>query len=93
MTAEDCEVAARSTDAGDYNKSWDVYHAAQWLFKEVVDNLDNKSRDKTNKKNFNACTRAIREWWNALPKERMAEAEAATKKWNSDRAIKEKQAM
>ena len=93
MTAKDYEVAARPTDAGNYNKSWDVYHVAQWHFKEVLDNLDNKSRNKTNKKNFSACTRAIREWWNALPKERMAEAEAATEKWNSDRASKERQAM
>ena len=45
-----------------------------------MDDLDDKSRDKTNKKNFSVHTRAIREWLNALPEEKKAEAEVATEK-------------
>lgn len=79
--------------AGEYNKPWDAYRAAQRLFKNEVQEIDNASRDKNDKKNFGARTRALREWWNTLPKEKKDEAEATTKKWNEGGADKDKQSV
>lgn len=93
LNAEDREIAARPTQAGEYTKPWDAYRAAQRLFKEEVDELDELSRDKKDKNSFGARTKALREWWSTLSKEKKDEAEAAAKKWNEGGANKAKQSV
>ena len=46
LNAEDREIGARPTQAGEYTKPWDAYRTVQRLFKEEVDELDKLSRDK-----------------------------------------------
>jgi hypothetical protein len=69
LTAEDREIAARPTHAGEHTKPWDAYCAVQRLFKEEVDQLDELSRDKKDKNSFSVHTKALREWWSTLSKE------------------------
>jgi len=90
LNAEDRKIAARPTQAGEYTKPWDAYCTVQCLFKEELDELDELSRDKKDKSNFGACTKALREWWSTLSKEKKDEAEAVTKKWNESGANKAK---
>lgn len=84
LTPEEREAAARPIDAGDYWTPWDAFHAAQRLFADEVKQVDDKSRDKTNKKTLGNRTVAIRKWFNDLPKSKLEEAEKAAAKWNSE---------
>ena len=92
LNAEDREIGARPTQAGKYTKPWDAYHAAQHLFEEV-DELDELSRDKKDKSDFGVHTKALRQWWSTLLKEKKDEAEAAAKKWNEGGANRGKQSV
>ena len=43
LTLEECEAAARPTDAGDYWKEWDAFCVAQCLFANEVALIDSGS--------------------------------------------------
>lgn len=92
LTAEDREAVARPTQAGDFHKPWDGFRVAQRIFKDEADEIDRTVRDKNDKKNFGARTRALREWWKTLPQQQKEEAETVAAKWNASGASKEKQA-
>ena len=76
----------RPIHAGHYWKPWDAYRAAQRLFSEEVAVIDEKCRDKKNKKTFGNHTAALRKWFNELPRSKMVQAEKVAAKWNSDGA-------
>lgn len=86
LTPEEREAAARPTDAGDYWKKWDAFRVAQRLFSNEAAQVDEGSRDKTNKKAFGNRTVAIRKWFNELPRSKVEEAEKVAEKWNSEGA-------
>ena len=58
-----------------------------------MDELDKLSRDKKDKSNFGACTKALRQWWSTLSKKKKDEAEAAAKKWNEGGTNRGKQSV
>ena len=70
LNAKDREIGARPTQAGEYTKPWDAYCATQCLFKEEVDELDKLLRDKKDWSNFGVHTKALRQWWSTLSKEK-----------------------
>jgi hypothetical protein len=82
MTPEECEAAARPTEAGLYWKPWNASHAAQRIFVKEVALIDGESRDKRNKRDFGHCTGPVNKWFKELPKSKLEEAEKATTKWN-----------
>ena len=93
LNAKDCEIGARPTQTGKYTKPWDAYRAAQRLFKEELDELGGLLRDKKDKGNFGVHTKALRQWWSTLFKEKKDEAGAAAKKWNEGEANRGKQSV
>lgn len=86
ITPEEREAAARPTDAGDYWKEWDAFRVAQRLFPDEVADIDNASRDKTDKKAFGNRTSALRKWFKELPTSKEEEVKAAAAKWNLEGA-------
>lgn len=92
LTPDERADNARPTEAGDYRKLWDPFRVAQWIFKEEVNEVDEQSRDKSDKKNFGARTKALREWWNGLDVKRKEEAEHVATSWNAQGAPPVKQA-
>lgn len=88
-TPELREAKARPTNAGQYRKVWDAYGAAQRLFANEVNMVDEESRDKKDKKSLGKRTVAIRKWFDELPKSKMEEAQVAAEKWNSKGAPNE----
>lgn len=86
LTPEEREAAARPTFAGDYWKEWDDFRVAQRLYPDEVSQVDNESRDKTDKSTFGKRTAAIRDWYDNLPKSKQDEAKRVAKKWNSEGA-------
>jgi hypothetical protein len=94
LTPEECKAAARPADVGDFWKKWDAFHVAQLLFSEEVAQVDEASRDKTNKKTIGNRTGAVRKWFNELSRSKLEEAEKVAEKWNTEGALnKEKMAM
>ncbi|KAG6377671.1 hypothetical protein JVT61DRAFT_14437 [Boletus reticuloceps] len=92
LTPDEHASTAKPTKAGDYHKLWDPFCTAQWIFKEEANQIDEQSRDKSDKKNFGAHTKALREWWNTLDVERKEEASRVAGSWNAQGAPPEKQA-
>lgn len=86
MTAEEREAAARPTDAGAYWKEWDPFRVAQRLFVDEVADVDHRCRDTKDKKSIGDRTRAVRKWFNELPRSKVEQAEKAAAKWNSEGA-------
>jgi hypothetical protein len=94
LTPEEREAAARPTDAGDYWNKWDAFRVAQRLFSDEVAQIDNESRDKTNKKTLGNRTAAVRKWFNELSPSKLEEAKKVAIKWNTEGAPnKDKMAM
>jgi len=86
LTPEEREAAARPIHAGQYWKLWDAFHVAQRLWANEVALIDNRSRDKTNKKSLGNRTAALRNWFNGLSTSRLDEAKKAAAKWNLEGA-------
>ena len=93
LTADEHADNAKPTEAGDYCKLWDPFCMAQRIFKEEVNKIDVQSRDKSDKKNFGAHTKALRQWWNTLDVKQKEEAEHVAASWNAQGVPPEKQAV
>ncbi|KAN0086259.1 hypothetical protein V8E55_007393 [Tylopilus felleus] len=91
LTPDERAGTARPTEAGNYRKLWNPFHVAQRIFKEEFKRIDYQSRDKSDKKSFGACTKALREWWNSLDMKRKEEAERVAASWNAQGAPPDKQ--
>ena len=80
LNAEECEAAARPTNAEDYWTEWDAFCVAQQLFADEVNEIDSWSHDKKNKKTFGNYTVVIRNWFNSLPNSKVEEAAKVAEK-------------
>ncbi|KAI6096191.1 hypothetical protein F5141DRAFT_1221017 [Pisolithus sp. B1] len=75
--------------AGEYEKVFTAFTAAQWLFKEEMDTYDRERRDTKDSKTIGKRTKIVQQWWESLSNDQKLEAGRAAEKWNKLGAPKE----